>query len=94
MNKNRVICLIWCTLMLALCIWLSGCEKTNDDAHAGKSEPEYYITIHEPNSNDILAEGYGTFWQFGKYTDLVKMVIDDKCYMTQWSNVVVEWAVK
>ena len=94
MSKTRVICLVWCSLMLALCIWMCGCSKSATSSEESEAKPVYHITIYQPNGTDIVAEGDGEFWQISAYTNLVKVEIDGKTYLTQWSNVIVEWDVE
>lgn len=90
MSKGRVICLVWCSLMLALCIWMCGCSKSADSSVERESQPEYHITIYKPNGTDIFAEGDGEFWRLNTYSNIVKVEIDGKTYFTQWANVIIE----
>ena len=94
MNKNRAVCLIWCTLMLYLCIWLSGCSKKAESKSTTSDEQEYHITIYYPNSRDVYLEGDGkVFWM--KSTDKkITVQIDGTVYGVSWNNVIVEWEVK
>lgn len=94
MNKNRAVCLIWCTLMLCLCIWLSGCSKRAESKSTTSDEQEYHITIYYPNSRDVYQEGDGkVFWM--KSTDKkITVQIDGTVYGVSWNNVIVEWEVK
>lgn len=94
MSKNRVICLIWCTLMLVLCIWMSGCGKGDDTTQEGESKPKYHITIYKPNSDDVLVEGDGKIYRQGYNSDVIDVLIGNKHYMTQCSNIVIEWDVE
>lgn len=94
MSKGRVICLVWCSMMLALCIWMCGCSKSDVSSEESVPKPVYHITIYQPNGTDIVAEGDGKFWRISASTNLVKAEIDGKIYFTQWSSVIVEWDVE
>lgn len=95
MNKGRVICLLLCSLMLALCIWMCGCVQKSDSANDTSAEDMIcHITIYRPNSTEVFVEGDGTVYWLKSSNSKVKVSIGDKIYWTHWNNVVVEWDVK
>lgn len=64
MNKNRVVCLVWCTIMLCLTIWLCGCseaDKVNNNLskQADYFEAERRITVYNARTDKIILEMEG-----------------------------------
>lgn len=94
MNKNRAVCLIWCTLMLCLCIWLSGCSKRAESKSTTSDEQEYHITIYYPNSRDVYLEGDGKVSWLKSTDHKITVQIDGTVYGVSWNNVIVEWEAK
>ena len=93
-NKDRTICLIWCTLMLCLSIWLCGCSKRAKSETTTSAEQEYHITIYYPNTRDVYVEGDGEVFWLSSTDHRIKVQIDDKKYTASWNNVIIEWDVK
>lgn len=93
-NKDRAICLIWCTLMLCLSIWLCGCSKRAKSETTTSAEQEYHITIYYPNTRDVYVEGDGEVFWMSSTDYRIKVQIDNKRYSASWNNVIIEWDVK
>lgn len=90
-NKDRAICLIWCTLMLCLSIWLCGCSKRAESKSTTSDEQEYHITIYYPNTRDVYVEGDGDVFWMSSTDHRIKVQINGKRYSASWNNVIIEW---
>ena len=83
MDKNRVVCLIVCAIMLGLTIWLCGCGESS---YSEEEKPSVYIIVTYPNSSEIYVEGYGKISAYRDST-MSRVEIDEVVYWTGVENV-------
>ena len=81
MNKNRVVCLILCILMLCLSIWLCGCNKQVVDTTF------YYSWAQIKMPDGTIIEGKLNSWN--DYDgDQLQVKINGVTYLVHAANVI------
>lgn len=64
MNKNRIVCVGMCIIMMVLTLWMCGCSEAdkvnaNISKQANYFETERHITVYNARTDKIILEAEG-----------------------------------